>query len=589
MGFFSRKTQKKFLAAVTILFLLHLGDEAGAQGKKPNVILILADDVGYKSLSCNGGNLYSTPNIDQLAKQGMRFTQCYTSPTCSPSRHLLLTGKYNFRNYTDWGEMSPDEKTIGNMMKDAGYKTAFFGKDQLKGGAESINSWGFDDYCVHFPFDVKTAGSKYKNPHLYTHGAFIPGNLTLGKYGPDIVSDSVLNFIDQNKSNSFFIYYPMMLVHQPMSPTPDDIEFKDWDTDNHYDTSYFPSMMHYMDKKVGELVAKLKSLGIEKNTVIIYAGDNGTPGIVADYADDNDSIILGGKHVTTEAGTHVPLIVYWPETVSAGTVNNDLIDFTDILPTLAGIAGIAVPTDYGKLDGVSFAPRLKLQSGTPRKWIFNDYVQHTKTDTLVRWAQTKNYKLYDTSAKQAKRLFYNISKDEKEMYPLDAASLTKEESAIRQQLLVVIKSYVAQGTPLLSLTPALLNITDSSLVLKGSVFTNGGSTITAGGAVWSTSPNPEISSCKHTSDGTINGAFLTLVKGLKANTTYYARVYATNSAGTAYSDQLVFKTLLIPPVATTATTIDNVKFTANWKTYAGAISYKLDVSTSPTFTTIKKH
>src|SRR6476620_11294743 len=97
--FFSRKTQQKFLTAVTILFLFHLGDEAGAQGKKPNVILILADDVGYKSLSCNGGNLYSTPNIDQLAKQGMRFTQCYTSPTCSPSRHLLLTGKYNFRNY----------------------------------------------------------------------------------------------------------------------------------------------------------------------------------------------------------------------------------------------------------------------------------------------------------------------------------------------------------------------------------------------------------------------------------------------------------------------------------------------------------
>ncbi|HEX5153680.1 MAG TPA: sulfatase-like hydrolase/transferase [Parafilimonas sp.] len=583
-NFFSGKTQKIFLAVFLLLF--HFKNESTAQTNKPNIILILVDDIGYKSLTCNGGNLYSTPNIDGLAKKGMRFTQCHASPTCSPSRHLLLTGKYNFRNYTDWGEMNPDEKTIGNMMKNAGYKTGFFGKDQLEGGGASINSWGFDDYCVHDALNPGQRKSRYKSPHLYTHGAFIPDSLTLDKYGPDIVSDSLLGFIDKNKSNPFFAFYPMILVHQPMSPTPDDKEFAEWDPKNHHDTSYFSSMTHYMDKKVGELVDKLKSLGIEKNTVIIFSADNGTPGIVGDYNDD-DSIVLGGKHVTTEAGTHVPLIVYWPGTVSAGTVNNDLVDFTDILPTLAGIAGIPVPAGHGKLDGVSFAPRLKLQSGTPRKWIFNDYIQRTGRDTLVRWAQTKNYKLYDTSAKEAKRLFYKISKDENELHPLDAASLTKEESVIRKKLLEVINSHVAQGTPLISSTPSLSDITHSSVVLKGTVFTNGGSTITASGAVWSTNPHPKISSSTYTSGGMIDGSISSFIKDLKANTTYYIRAYATNSAGTAYSDQLVFKTLLTPPVATAASAVEDVKFTANWKTYAGAISYKLDVSTSPTFTGTK--
>ncbi|HEX5151338.1 MAG TPA: sulfatase-like hydrolase/transferase, partial [Parafilimonas sp.] len=118
------------LALIAIMIAMH----SKAQNQKPNIILILADDIGYKSLTCNGGNLYSTPNIDKLAKQGMRFTQCHASPSCSPSRHLLLTGKYNFRNYIEWGKMDPNEKTIGNMLKDAGYKTGFFGKDQLDGG-----------------------------------------------------------------------------------------------------------------------------------------------------------------------------------------------------------------------------------------------------------------------------------------------------------------------------------------------------------------------------------------------------------------------------------------------------------------------
>jgi arylsulfatase A len=153
--------QTKFtLAVVLTIMVIH----AAAQIKKPNIIFILGDDVGYKSLSCDGGNLYSTPNIDKLAKKGMRFTGCHATPLCSPSRFLLLTGKYNFRNYYQWGVMDAGEKTIGNMMRDAGYKTGFFGKEQLTGDGTALNAWGFDAYCVHRIVNGDKAGSPYKNP-----------------------------------------------------------------------------------------------------------------------------------------------------------------------------------------------------------------------------------------------------------------------------------------------------------------------------------------------------------------------------------------------------------------------------------------
>jgi arylsulfatase A-like enzyme len=414
-----------------------------AQVKKPNIIFILGDDVGYKSLTCNGGNLYSTPLIDAMAKQGMLFTQCHATPLCSPSRQMLMTGKYNFRNYYKWGFMDATEKTFGNMMRDAGYKTGFFGKEQLSGDGSVLNSWGFDTYCAYNVTVNIPAGPKYKNPHLYTHGAFFPDSATLNEYGPDIISDSVLSFIKQNRSNPFFIYYPMLFVHTPFSPTPDDPEFAGWNPDNPSDTAFFGSMMHYMDKKVGDVIKKLKSLGLDKNTIVFFSGDNGTPHEVGDYGDD-DSLILGGKESTTEAGTHVPLIAWWPGTIAAGTVNNDLIDFSDFLPTFAGIANISVPTDYGPLDGVSFAPRLTGQSGTPRNWIFYHYDYNPGISPLYRWAQTDTYKLYDTSA--GKRLrFFNIVKDVDEKHRIDDTALTPKEVKIKQMLLNVINSYVARG------------------------------------------------------------------------------------------------------------------------------------------------
>lgn len=568
-----------FLFFILLLFVI----KANAQ-TKPNIIFILGDDVGYKIPHINGGKSYETPNLDSMAKQGMNFTQCHATPLCSPSRVMLLTGKHSFRNYTAWGFMDTSEKTIANMLTNAGYKTGCYGKWQLAGGGASIRKFGFDDYCVWSPYDTTDYGYRYKNPILYTNDAFLPDSLTRNKYGEDIIADSVLSFIDRNKSTPFFVYYSMLLTHPPFQPTPDDAAFASWNYPIKTDTSYFPSMVSYMDKKIGEILNKVKELGIEKNTIIIFTGDNGTPEEITQYTND-DSLLIGGKGLTTENGTLVPLMIKWKGTIKAGSVNNDLIGFTDFLPTLAHIANIPVPTDYGPLDGVDFYPRLKGNAGTPRQWLFFHYDAHPGLDSLRRWAQTKEYKLYDTSLYNTMRLFYNIKKDKDELDSIPPDLLTSHEASIKQMLLKVINGYIKEGTPILE-NADIINVSDSSAILEDSVKINGGSTIKTIGAVWSTEPNPVIPSSPHNDDGAIAGPFESLIKNLKVNTTYYTRVYAKNLAGIVYGNEIKFRTLINSPAAIAATAVKQNGFTANWHSIKAASAYKLDVSIKPLFANI---
>ena len=224
-------------------------DESVSALTKPNVILILGDDIGYDALTSQGNSTFSTPRIDELAQEGMRFTQCHSSPLCSPSRTMFVTGKYNFRNYYEWGVLDSTQRTFANLLGDAGYKTYVAGKWQFDGGNTGIKTFGYDNYCVWDP--VKQApGNHYKDPKVYTHGAFLNADSTKGKYGDDIFTDSVLQFIDQNRKKNFFIYFPITLCHAPYSPTPDDPEFATWQSGyDHNDVKFFPSMIHYMDKK----------------------------------------------------------------------------------------------------------------------------------------------------------------------------------------------------------------------------------------------------------------------------------------------------------------------------------------------------
>src|SRR5215831_11039209 len=161
--------------------------------QKPNIVLILADDIGYEVPTYTGGQSYRTPKIDQFASGNMQFTQCQAAPNCYPTRVMLMTGKYNFRNYSKWGVLDTSQYTIANLLHDAGYATCVAGKWQLDGGDASIRKFGFDKYQVFLPYTPETiAGEnaqnwyRYKDPHIYEKGAFLPDSLTNGKYADDM-------------------------------------------------------------------------------------------------------------------------------------------------------------------------------------------------------------------------------------------------------------------------------------------------------------------------------------------------------------------------------------------------------------------
>ena len=434
--FFAGCTKSTELKAVNAESLSASNSLAAATGK-PNVVLILGDDIGHDVPTSYGGESYQTPNIDMMGQIGMRFTQVYSSPLCSPSRVAIMTGKYNFRNYDEWGVLDPAARTFGNIMKDAGYATYVAGKWQLDGGDASAHGFGFDDYSLWNPIkDSVKAGEHYKDPTIYEYAQFLPGSYTKGKYGDDIFTDRILNFIDQNKANKFFVYFPITLCHSPFSPTPDDPEFAAWDTrGGHSDTSFFPSMVKYMDKKIGVIIDKLKADGVYNNTIIIFVGDNGTPDDI--YSMYNGQLVQGGKSRSTQAGTNVPMTVVWPNRIAGGQLNDNLIDFTDFLPTLADIAGTTVTSSYGIVDGKSFYKQLIGRSYVPRDWVFNHYQPNTNSgnDILLRWVQNKTYKLYDSIG-----TFYNVVLDPDEKSPIKNRNLTPEEKQTKKQFQQVLST-----------------------------------------------------------------------------------------------------------------------------------------------------
>src|SRR5262245_41738141 len=351
------------LAAVVVL----TNFASAADSRKPNIILIMADDLGYETLGCNGGESYKTPNLDRLAATGMRFERCNVQPLCTPTRVQLMTGMSNARNYIEFGFMDPKATTFGNLLKHAGYVTAIAGKWQLGRDKELPQRFGFDESCL---WQHTRRPPRYANPGLEYNGQ--ERDFKNGEYGPDLVSDFALEFITKNKSKPFFLYYPMMLTHAPYQPTP---ESRDWDPkatgeDVKKDPRHFADMVDYMDKLVGRLVKRIADLGLRENTLIIFLGDNGTgQGVTTQF---KGAAYAGGKGLTTARGMHVPLIVNWPGRTPAGGVSDDLIDSTDFLPTICEAAGVNVPKSLS-IDGRSFLRQILGQQGEPREWIYTWY------------------------------------------------------------------------------------------------------------------------------------------------------------------------------------------------------------------------
>ncbi len=417
-----------FISAIALLSC-----QSKVQPKKPNVILIMADDMGFECLGSYGGLSYKTPVLDKLAAQGIRFNNCISQPLCTPSRVKVMTGLYNYRNYEYFGYLNLNQKTFGKLMKEAGYATCIAGKWQLNGLAykDKIPDWndpsrpnkfGFDEYCLWQLTRERKEGERYANPLIEQNGKVLPKDA--GAYGPDIFANFVLDFIERKKNVPFFIYYPMVLVHEPFVPTPDSKEWNDKTLRYKNDTAFFRDMVVYTDKIVGKIWEKLKETGLEKNTILIFTGDNGTHPTI--FSKTKTRLVRGDKGNTTDGGTHVPLIIYWPEKIKGGSAFDQLIEFSDFYPTLAELTG----TRAG-VDGKSFYPLLINGAYEPRETAFVYYdPRWGKRVNRYRgeFIRTLNYKLYRDGR------FFNLKEDILEQNPVKPGSLSRDAGTIKDKL-----------------------------------------------------------------------------------------------------------------------------------------------------------
>ena len=410
----------------------------GCQEKRPpNIVLIMADDLGYETIGANGGTTYQTPNIDLMANQGIRFEHCYAQPLCTPSRVQIMTGIYNVRNYVRFGLLDTSQTTFGHLFREAGYATCIVGKWQLGKDPVSPHQAGFDQYCLwqvsEGRVDSTGRDTRFSQPVLQTNREL--KIYDSHDYGPDIVSQFGIDFMEKAAKDSrpFLLYYPMILTHCPFSPTPDSPEWLEDDTavmkyKGH--AHYFEDMVSYTDKIVGNINQKLEELGIAENTIVIFTGDNGTDIPVVSTL--NGRKVAGAKGQSTDAGTRVPLLVQWPGTISAGMVNQDLVDFSDMLPTMCEIADIPAP---GTIDGQSFMPQLMGKTGHPREWIYS-WFSRNGADSLARvFARNQRYKLYRNGE------FYDVPNDYEEENPLNETELSPEQKKIHKMLQGVIDQY----------------------------------------------------------------------------------------------------------------------------------------------------
>ena len=430
---------KSRVAVTLVISFLLFAHHVAADDTHPNILLIMADDVGCDVLGCYGGESYPTPRLDQLANSGMRFQFCFSMPVCHPTRICLLTGRYPFRHGNPaWGTFpeGAEGQTFAHVLKQAGYATAIAGKWQLtlmRDDPLHPQRLGFDESCLFGWHE----GARYYHPLIYQNGKVLAG--TEGRYGPDIYTAFLIDFIERHRGGPFVAYYSMALCHD----VTDDLEAPvPYGPHGHYDT--YAQMVAAMDVRVGRLLDALDRLELSKRTVVIFTTDNGTANRYIHSVDGDQYVrkpvysmykgqeVRGGKGELSNGGTHVPLLVRWPSVISPNQVVDDLIDFSDFLPTLADLASAPMPANV-QFDGRSFAPRLRGDSQyVPRPWAFAEY-------RGVSWVRTQRWKYY-----QDGRLF-DLRQDVKELEPIAVNNESSEAAQARRTLREQMSSLRSRG------------------------------------------------------------------------------------------------------------------------------------------------
>ena len=398
-----------YLPAAALLTLLSFPVKAQQQPAAPNIVFILADDLGYGDLSAYGQKKFSTPHIDQLAKQGMRFTQFYAGTSvCAPSRASLITGLHTGHTFIRGNkEIEPEGQqpiadtviTLMEVLKKAGYTSGIFGKWGLGpvGSPGDPLKQGVDRF---YGYNCQRQSHRYFPTHLWDNDTQIPleenGNLAQMKtYAPDMIQQQALRFLDDNKNKPFFLYLTYTLPHAELQ-VPDDSIFRRFKgrfeerpykgqdygpgataagyASQQYPHATFAAMVTRLDMYVGQVMDRLKALGLDKNTLVIFTSDNGphTEG-GADPAFFNSAGGLNGfKGDLYEGGIRVPMIARWPGKIAPGSTSDFAATFYDVLPTLSELAHTAPPAG---LDGLSFVPTLLGQQQTPHDHLYWEFAE----------------------------------------------------------------------------------------------------------------------------------------------------------------------------------------------------------------------
>jgi arylsulfatase A len=463
-----------------LLILLSMSSLGALASQRPNIILIMADDMGRETVGVHGGLSYQTPVLDKIGSEGLVFDHCYSLPICTPSRVKLMTGKYSFRNYVAFGKLDPAEQTFGNALQRAGYETCIVGKWQLGGDHDRIQAFGWDEYCMLNgvrPVDKKAQPYRSgKERYWHARGVIANGEYYKSDevYGPDMVSEYAQNFIKRERAKPFFLYYPMILPHSPWGPTPHS-EDGDKSGEKVSEVRYFKDNIEYIDALVGRIVKALEESGQRENTIIMFTGDNGSGypvpvdvsnehlrrvGSVSGWGDYKEIILAPGEETPVRTvkgrpviqegpisettygdvpgrknrmlrdGTGVPCVMDWPKYRNAyekmGHRHDDLIDFSDFFVTLLEVADTSV--DY-PVDGISFASRLRGEGPGKRDFVFCHYWRVGRDPKGARDAiHDGKYKLYNNGE------FFDLAADSDELAPLDLKNAPEKAIAAHKRL-----------------------------------------------------------------------------------------------------------------------------------------------------------
>ncbi len=398
------------------LLSFHFLNAINLENDKPNIIFIMADDLGYGDLGCYGQKKIQTPSIDRMASEGMMFTQAYAGSTvCAPSRSSLMTGFHNGKNRVRDNlphgvYLRPDDFTIAELLKKAGYRTGGVGKWGLgiPGTWGLPNQQGFDYWYGHYNQDQSHfyyPDYLWENEKLMLLQEMVivdeVGEIVGNRggenrfYTHDLFTEKAVDFINQNKDNPFFLYLPYTIPHFSDYPkdtpehfiVPSDMPYsnKDWPQI----AKNYAAMITKMDRDIGKILKLLKTLNIENNTLVIFTSDNGPYKGVSTPIDffNSNGPFKGGKRDLYEGGIRIPFIARWKNVIPEGKINKKVIAFWDMMPTLADI--IEYPVDI-ETHGISFWPDLKEEQGKEHKYLYWDY-GHVR-ETFVQAIRYENYK-----------------------------------------------------------------------------------------------------------------------------------------------------------------------------------------------------